>query len=167
MKKLGIKKKPINKKKSAPKKRKRIVPKKRKGGNKTGRGGFQKGKSGNPSGRPKDTPEVRAVKEAYREDLFKAVSWATKITRELTRKEKKILGMGGGKFSLLEIGVVKAYYLFSLTGNAEHVKYITDQTIGKPKETLDIDSNGGNITYIVNPDYIPNISNGDKSDNKS
>lgn len=154
--------------------RKRIHPLKRgpkrknpKLNNPKGIGGFAKGVSGNPQGRPKDPPEIKAIKEAYKEDLHKAANWASKLERPLSKKEKKLFNTEADKLSLLEIGTLKAYYLYSVTGDVENIKYITDHIIGKPKETLDVEGNGGNtIVYNIPGDYIPNF-NGNSTNNKS
>lgn len=152
-------KKPANKLK---KKRRAPVQEKpkRKAPNPKGKGGFSKGISGNPQGRPKDPPEIKAIREAVRNDLIEAVGWAAGLSTVEAKKVK------AKELPLLKQGVLKAFRMFALTGLTEPVKYLLDHTVGKPKETLDIDTTGGNIQFVIGSDYIPVIPNGD-TDNKS
>lgn len=137
-----------------PKKRKpKIEKKKTPPGqrNPKGKGGFAKGFSGNPLGRPKLPPEIKAVRDAVKEDLIKSVGWISKLTTEEAKRIDK------NKLTLLESGVLKCFRDFSKYGYSDYPHGIMDQTIGKAVETLDIDTNGGSIVYNISPDFMPKL----------
>lgn len=131
--------------------KKKIDGRKVKPGNITGKGGFVKGQSGNPSGRPKDSPEIKLLRESTREHLLSAVGWAENLTYEDIKKiDRK-------KLTLLQGGILKAFEKYKQTANAEWIRYPMDHMIGRPKESLELDGKGGNITLVVSNDYMPAI----------
>jgi hypothetical protein len=133
---------------------------KKKVANPTGKGGFVKGKSGNPTGRPKDAPEIKLLRESQRDEMYKTFFWL----QSLTKNELKMIN--SESLTLLQAGILKSLKIFSETGDYNHIKYPMDHIIGRAKETLDIDT-GGSIQLIIAKDFIPEIGNNGNNENKS
>lgn len=77
-------------------------------------------------------PEMKAVRNATREELFSTFAKYMRLTRvEADNIDRSTL-------TLLETGVLKSLDLFSEGGDYNAIKYPLDQIIGRAKESIDI-----------------------------
>jgi hypothetical protein len=128
-------------------------------GNPKGKGGFAKGFSGNPNGRPKDTPEIKASRESVRSKFITTFEWLSNLPYDELNKIPK------RKLTLMEGGMLQALKNHYKSGNYEWVRFPYEHVMGKAIQAVDIDTNGGAIVYNFNPDFMPKLNNA--PDNKS
>lgn len=120
--------------------------------NPSGKGGFKKGKSGNPAGRKPVSPEIKAIRDAVKEDLYGTFYWLSRLT------PAELRDIDRSSLTMLQAGMLVTFKKFIRTGDFFWIKYPLDHIIGKAKESLDIKSEGGNITFVVTKDFVPNFS---------
>ena len=101
---------------------------------------FQKGKTGNPNGRPKDPASVRALK-SYSRDII-----ATLINElgNMTRKELKAV-VKDKKTPAIKVSIAQAY----IRADFSTIDRMLDRVIGKVPQRNEIDSK--NITPPIPP----------------
>jgi len=103
---------------------------------------FEKGKSGNPNGRPK---KGSAWADIYNEILDSSIITMTLeidgqiIQRSLKVQDNKTMRYALG-VKLLEEG---------LTGNVQAIKEMSDRTEGKPRDKVQISDDDNNKTFTV------------------
>lgn len=77
-------------------------------------------------------PEMKAVRNSTREELYTTFSKYMRLTRiEADKIDRDTL-------SLLELGVLKSLDEFSNGGDYNTIKYPLDQIIGRAKESIDV-----------------------------
>jgi hypothetical protein len=77
-------------------------------------------------------PEMKAVRNSTREELFSTFSKYMRLTRaDVDKIDRSIL-------TLLELGVLRSLDIFSDGGDYNSIKYPLDQIIGRAKESIDI-----------------------------
>jgi hypothetical protein len=104
---------------------------------------FEKGNPGGP-GRPSLPDDLKSIRTATKEDLFKAFY----KFKNMKRYDLEFLDIED--LSLLELGVSKSFKKFIEDGDYNAIKYPLDQIIGRAKESIDLSSEKGlniNINY--------------------
>jgi len=77
-------------------------------------------------------PEMKAVRNSTREELYTTFSKYMRLTRIEADKIDR------DNLSLLELGVLKSLDEFSNGGDYNTIKYPLDQIIGRAKESIDV-----------------------------
>jgi len=98
-------------------------------GRKTGGRNFKPGEGG----RKADSPEMKAIRYATREDLLK---WFRFIA---VSPVDVIDQMDINKQPLFIAGLMKAFQQFKKSGDFDYLKYPLDQILGKAKEYIEIE----------------------------
>lgn len=102
-------------------------------GRKTGGRDFKPGQSGNPNGKPKMSPEFKALKCLTASEYNKLVSSA------FTLKDNEIQSLlDDPNISSLHKAFAHAVLIGRMTGDLNRLNYITDRVFGKVKEKIEV-----------------------------
>jgi len=102
--------------------------------------GFQKGKSGNPSGRP---PKARCIPDILEKLSNEGIANDPLIPAKL---KKQFLDDGRRDATKLET-LLRLVYLYALQGKPWAVQFLADRTEGKPRQPIDV--NDDRVTDIT------------------
>ena len=106
---------------------------------------FVKGKSGNPTGRPKLPEDILKAVNSGREDICRALFEIENLTIPEAKSIKQ------DNLSLLKRVILKAF----IDNDHASIKIYQDRVYGKAKETVDLGISGGiNIVYSDKQDAV-------------
>jgi len=101
---------------------------------------WKKGKSGNPSGRPKEDPKIKAFKQTSYQEFVKALQkYGTMTAAELKEDLKR---PDATMFELLFGGIVSA----AAKGDSNARQLLIDRLWGKVKDGVDLNINQVEVT---------------------
>jgi hypothetical protein len=91
---------------------------------------FKKGKSGNPEGRPKLPPEIKAIRQGSKEQIIEAYGKYSHIARADLDKYPPL--------NLIEEGVRNTLINFASEGETQAITKLWDQVHGKATESIQL-----------------------------
>jgi len=103
---------------------------------------FKPGESGNPGGRPKVDPELKAIRELERTEMTKEFSKMLRMT-----KNELITITGRPDATVKELGIAKGIVKWVNSGDFKFVQPYIEYIFGKPKETHEIPDDTVNLIF--------------------
>lgn len=119
---------------------------------------FQKGQSGNPGGRPKLSPELKAIKVFTPEEVERIIA---KYMRLSKGKLQRLLKEDSDDLPMFEALVCSILAKAYKTGDYSKVEFLLLRTVGKvkDKEVIDIESTSAaaNVTIMLPDNQRSNL----------
>jgi len=114
------------------------TPGRKRGTPKTPGSGFVPGVSGNPNGRPKQPPEIRAIKSLSPEYVKKIISKFSQMSKEEMGTFLRLGPDDPGGPNMMEIMIGSIVAKAAQDGDYTRLNFLLDRSIGRVKETIDV-----------------------------
>jgi hypothetical protein len=115
---------------------------------------FKQGQSGNPKGRPKESPESKTVKHLsavqFREAASRLIQGNLKDLKEA--KEDR------DEYEYMEWAIANFLWKAVKNGRYDLFDGILNRLIGKPKESIDLTSSDGSMSPKVSEDQLTRMA---------
>lgn len=103
---------------------------------KTGGKNFKKGQSGNPKGRPKLDPEVKAIQQFNKDEVSKLLNKYSRMT------QKEMLKVyNSEKAMMIEKWTAKIFIKATVEGDYRAMDYVLNRMVGKVADKMEIEDN--------------------------
>lgn len=102
-------------------------------------------KSGNPGGRPKLPPDVRAMRQAALEQVVRAYNKFATVTKDTGPAEAA---------NPIEAGMAAVIREFAKTGDTDAIRHVWDRVIGKPMQQIEVEGNVAGLVIVTDAEDI-------------